>query len=314
MADARTSSHSPTAGFVHEALMYRDEAEFDSAMHAFLEEAAAAGEPVLVALPGGHLARVRATLGDDAAEARFEDLEQVGRNPSCVVSIIEEWVDAHDGRARVVAEVVWPGRSYAESVEGLRHEALVNHALAASDATVMSPFDAAHLDPAILAGVEMTHPTVLEGGRRRPSAAYRDPLTMAFGELWPLQDPAGPVSQHPLDGSLLELRHAIARDPALESLSAERRSDLVFAVNEAATNAVRHGDAACMTRIWHDGDEVVTEVSTRSGVADVMAGCRRPAADALEGRGLWLINQVCDLVELRTDPSGTTLRMHLRAD
>ena len=312
MADARTSAHSPGAGFVHEALIYRDEAEFDTAMHAFLQEAAAAGEPVLVALPGPHLRRVREALGDAMSDARLEDLERVGRNPGCLLSMIEEWVESHEGHARVVSEVVWPGRSHAEAVEALRHEALINHALAGSEATIMSPFDAQHLDEDILAGVELTHPTVVEGGRRRAGSAYTDPLSAAFGELWPLDDPSGPVSEHPLDGTLLELRRAIADDPALGSLSAERRSDLVFAINEAASNAMKHGNVGCMTRIWHDGDEVVTEVSSRSGIDDVMAGRRRPAVDALDGRGLWLINQLCDLVELRSGTSGTTLRMHVK--
>ncbi|MGH2896050.1 MAG: anti-sigma factor RsbA family regulatory protein [Solirubrobacteraceae bacterium] len=300
-------------GFVHEALIYRDEGEFDAAMHTFLQEAAAAGEPVLVALPGPHLDHVRQALGHATTDARFEDLEQVGRNPSCLLSMIEEWVARHDGRARVVSEVVWPGRSRAEAVEALRHEALVNHALAGSRATIMSPFDAQHLDQDILAGVEMTHPTVVEGGQRRAGTSYTDPLSVAFGELWPLEDPPGPVSEHPLDGSLLALRREIASDPALESLSHERRSDLVFAINEAASNAVKHGHETCVTRIWHDGDEIVTEVSSHSGIPDVMAGRRRPAVDALDGRGLWLINQLCDLVELRTGTSGTTLRMHVKA-
>jgi anti-sigma regulatory factor (Ser/Thr protein kinase) len=120
------------------------------------------------------------------------------------------------------------------------------------------------------------------------------------------------VSEHPLDGSLFELRHAVAEDPALRSLSSGRRTDLVLAVNEAATNAVRYGEGDCVTRVWHERGEVVTEVSSRSGIADVTAGCRRPAADALEGRGLWLINQLCDLVELRSDGAETTLRMHVR--
>jgi anti-sigma regulatory factor (Ser/Thr protein kinase) len=312
MADARTSSHSPRSGFVHEALIYNDEAEFDAAMHAFLQEAAAAGEPVLVALPGEHLDHVREALGDAMADTRCEDLEQVARNPGCLLSIIEEWVASHDGHARVVSEVVWPGRSHAEAVEALRHEALVNHALAGSAVTIMSPFDARHLDEEILAGVEMTHPTVVEGGQRRAGTDYTDPLSAAFGELWPLDDPPGPVSEHPLNGTLLELRRAIAEDPALASLSAERRSDLVFATNEAASNAVKHGNVSCMTRIWQDGDEVVTEVRSRSGIDDVMAGRRRPAADALQGRGLWLINQMCDLVQLRSGDSGMTLRMHIK--
>jgi anti-sigma regulatory factor (Ser/Thr protein kinase) len=312
MDDARTSSHGPRPGFVHEAFMYRDLAEFEGAMHAFLQEAAAAGEPVLVALPGPHLEHAQQALGEAMAGARCEDLREVGRNPSCLLEMIEEWVASHDGRARVVSEVVWPGRSHAESVEALRHEALVNHALAGSEATVMSPFDAAQLDADILAAVEMTHPTVVEDGRRRAGTAYTDPLSTTFGELWPLDEPPGPVSEHPMTGSLLELRRAIAEDPALASLSAARRSDRVFAINEATSNAVRHGDATCMTRIWHDGDEVVTEVRTPSAIEDVMVGRRRPAADALQGRGLWLINQICDLTELRSGTSGMTLRMHVK--
>jgi len=292
--------------------MYRHEAEFDAAMHSFLEEAAVAGEPVLVALPGPHLQHARERLGEAMAGARCEDLEQVGRNPGCLLAMIEEWVVSHDGRARVVSEAVWPGRSHAEAVEALRHEALVNHVLAESGATIMSPFDARGLDADILAGVEMTHPTVVEDGRRRAGASYTDPLSTAIGELWPLDDPTTPVSEHPLNGSLLELRRAIAEDPALDSLSDERRADLVFAINEATSNAVRHGDGTCMTRIWHDGDAVVTEVSTPSAIEDVLVGRRRPAADALEGRGLWLINQVCDLVELRSGASGMTLRMHVK--
>ena len=312
MVGARTSSHSPRPGLVHEALMYRHEDELDAAMHAFLQEAALAGEPVLIALPGPHLERARESLGDAMGGARCEDLEQVGRNPSCLLEMIEDWVASHDGRARVLSEVVWPGRSRAEAVEALRHEALVNHALAESGATIMSPFDAGQLDADILAAVEMIHPTVVEDGCRRAGTSYTDPLSAAFGELWPLDDPPGPVSEHPLDGSLTELRRAIAEDPALASLSAERRSDLVFAVNEATSNAVRHGDATCMTRIWNDGDEVVTEVVSPSAINDVMIGRRRPAADALQGRGMWLINQICDLVELRSGTAGMTLRMHVR--
>jgi anti-sigma regulatory factor (Ser/Thr protein kinase) len=311
MVDRRTSSHSPRPGFVHEALIYRNEAEFDAAMQEFLHAAAAADEPVLVALPTAHLERVRERMAGENVDARFEDVERVGRNPSCLLPMIEEWVSAHAGRARVVSEVVWPGRREAEAAEALRHEAMLNHALAGTEATVMSPFDGRGLDEAVLAGAEMTHPTVLESGRRRASASYRDPESMRFGELWPLPPAPGQASEHPFDGSLAELRHAVADDPALASLPVARRQDLVFAVNEVATNAIRHGDGECVTRIWRERDEVVTEVTSRTGIEDVIAGCRRPAADARDGRGLWLINQLCDLVELRTDGAATTVRMHV---
>ncbi len=163
MVDARTSSHSPKPGLVHEALIYHDEAEFDTAMHAFMQEAAAVGEPVLVALPGPHLDHVREMLDDAVAGTHCEDLERVARNPSCLLSMIEEWVASHDGRARVVSEVVWPGRPHAEAVEALRHEALVNHALARiGGATTATPSRVRALPrrQEILDGVEDDrHPT-----------------------------------------------------------------------------------------------------------------------------------------------------------
>ena len=31
-----------------------------------------------------------------------------------------------------------------------------------------------------------------------------------------------------------------------------------------------------------------------------------------EGHGLWLANQVCDLVQVRSFPTGTVVRLHLR--
>jgi hypothetical protein len=39
---------------------------------------------------------------------------------------------------------------------------------------------------------------------------------------------------------------------------------------------------------------------------------RRPAPDASHGHGLWVVHQLCDLVELRTGASGTTIRLHMR--
>jgi hypothetical protein len=38
----------------------------------------------------------------------------------------------------------------------------------------------------------------------------------------------------------------------------------------------------------------------------------RPELDAQTGRGLWIVNQLCDLVQMRVMPTGTTVRMHFR--
>jgi anti-sigma regulatory factor (Ser/Thr protein kinase) len=255
---------------------------------------------------------MRDELGEDGAAARFADMREVGCNPGRLLPVIEEWVAEHDGHARVVSEALWPGRSYPETVECLRHEAVINHALADSPATILCPYDADGLDADALAGAEMTHRTVLEGGNRRPSDSYGDPVELMLAERWPQESPRSPVSEHRFAGSLGELRHAVADDPLVGSLSAQRRADLVLAVNEATTNAIRHGDGACTASIWHDGRSVVSEISSPSHVEDPLAGRRRPRGDAQTGRGLWLINQLCDLVELRSASDRTTLRMHMR--
>jgi anti-sigma regulatory factor (Ser/Thr protein kinase) len=44
-------------------------------------------------------------------------------------------------------------------------------------------------------------------------------------------------------------------------------------------------------------------------VADPLAGRLTPAHDQEGGRGLYLVHQLCDLVQLRSSPSGTTVRV-----
>ncbi len=318
MTDSSATSPSTAPGLVHEALIYRAEPELTEAVSGFLEAAAEAEEPVLVALPGENLERLRDLVGEDPG-LTYEDICEIGRNPSRLLPRMQEWIagdtegEGHGGgRMRIVAEPVWPGRSYAETAECLRHEALVNRVLADAPVSILCPYDAARLDAETLAGVELTHPSVLDGGRRRPSLAYPGLPALDLDGIWPLEPPSGPVHEHGLGASLCQLRQAVAEDPLVGGLSPGRRSDLVLAVNEAATNAVLYGDGGCSARLWHDGRGLVTEITSDSAVPDPMYARRsRPDPGADSGRGLWLINQVCDLVEMRCGDQGMTLRLHM---
>jgi anti-sigma regulatory factor (Ser/Thr protein kinase) len=321
MTDFSATTLPSADGLVHEALLYRGEDELAGGVGAFIGEAAAAGEPVLLALPGEHLRRFH-ELPDDAPGLVYQDMREAGRNPNRLLSVMESWIADQEagvpggpGRVRIVSEPVWPGRPYPEAAECLRHEALVNEVLADAPATILCPYDAANLDAETLAGAELTHPTIREAGRRRPSLAYPGLAGMDLDVIWPLEPPAEDVRAHELGSSLRELRRTVAADPLVGALRPDRRSDLVLAVNEAATNAVRHGDGGCSARIWHDGRGLVAEISSESGGADRLVGRRgRPDPAARSGRGLWLINQVCDLVEMRSGEDGTTLRLHMHDD
>ncbi|MDQ6836336.1 MAG: sensor histidine kinase [Actinomycetota bacterium] len=297
---------------VHEALIYRGTNHFGDVVSAYATEAAEAGEPVLAVLPQGSYELVQSAVHGSGAQTQFEDMSERGRNPTCLLDVFEDWIDAHDGPVRVIGEPVWPGRRQAEIVEVLRHEALINHVLASASISILCPYDGEHLAADVLEGAELTHPQLVSNGSRRPSPRYGDPLEVYAATRWPQPPGTEPISELDFSGDLRGLREAVTSDPVCGVLSGLRRADLVFVVNEAATNALRHGDGSCRVRLWREGDTVVSEVVTKSQLGDATTGRRRPAMDGSGGRGLWLINQLCDLVELRSGVGGTRLRMHLR--
>ena len=46
-------------------------------------------------------------------------------------------------------------------------------------------------------------------------------------------------------------------------------------------------------------------------IVDPLVGRSLPPADEIGGRGLWLVNQLCDLVQMRWDAGGTVVRVHM---
>jgi anti-sigma regulatory factor (Ser/Thr protein kinase) len=311
MTSTVTTSIRGGGSLVHAALLYRHPDQLRIALEKFMRVAERAREPCLVALPGAHLEELGDVLESAGRDVRVEDMAVVGRNPARLIPMLVDWIGEQTGPARVVSESLWPGRSYAEVAECLRHEALLNLALADEEVSIMCPFDAERLDAEILAGAALTHPYLIDEVGPRPSMSYADPVEVARGAGWPQADPEPPVTELSFDGDLRQLRDALAADPLLAKLDPARRADLVFAVNEAAGNAVRHGDGLARARVWGDGTDVVGEISTTAAIADPLAGLRTPRPEDVGGRGLWLINQLCDLVELRSAPEGTSVRMHM---
>ena len=311
MTSTVTTSMRDGGTLVHAALLYRRPERLRIALEEFLRDAAAAGEPCLVALPAGHLEQFGETLQATGATVRLENMAELGRNPARLIPSLVDWLDEQTGPARVVSEALWPERSYAEVAECMRHEALLNLALADRDVSVLCPYDAEHLDGEILAGAELTHPRLIDDVGPRPSMSYGDPVQVAAGTGWPQAEPTPPVTELEFDGDLGQLRHALAADPLLAALGPARRADLVFAVNEAASNALRHGDGLARARLWREANDVVGEISTSTTIDDPLAGRRTPDPADSGGRGLWLINQVCDLVELRSDRGRASVRMHV---
>jgi anti-sigma regulatory factor (Ser/Thr protein kinase) len=91
-----------------------------------------------------------------------------------------------------------------------------------------------------------------------------------------------------------------------------RAEDLTMMAHELASNAVRHGGGRGRLRLWRAGLALLCEVSDRGpGLDDDRAGRERPAHSAPGGRGLWIVRQLADRVDVQTGPTGTIVTIVL---
>jgi anti-sigma regulatory factor (Ser/Thr protein kinase) len=91
-----------------------------------------------------------------------------------------------------------------------------------------------------------------------------------------------------------------------------RIPDLVLAISELAANTLRHTGGGGTVQVWRTREEIICQVADTGQIADPLARYRTPSDELLGGNGLWLVNQVCDLVRARTGPAGTITRLHMR--
>ena len=136
------------------------------------------------------------------------------------------------------------------------------------------------------------------------------PLTSPAAAL-PLPSPTNDAMYHTYRSDLSQVRALVLQQARAAGLTEGRANDLVLAVSEVAANTLRHTRSSGTLAIWHDADEVVCEIHDEGTITDPLAGSRKPPPDASGGHGLWLVRQVCDLVELTSDANGTTVRMHM---
>jgi anti-sigma regulatory factor (Ser/Thr protein kinase) len=300
--------------FRHEALFYSGQEGFLEGTVPFIEAAVAAEEPVLVVVSAAKIALLREALGGAAEHARFADMADVGHNPARIIPTWHEFVSAHSAGGRPfrgIGEPIWAGRSPAELVECQVHESLLNLMFADSpEWWLLCPYDTDTLDVAILDEARHSHPYVLERGLGQPSLIYRGHDIGVPSRALP--EPAGPTEELAFGaGALHAIRRFVADHAVRLGLSSGQAADLVLAVNELATNSLCHAGGGGILRLWSDGATVVCEVRDGGRIDQPLIGRMAPPIDSDGGRGVWLANQLCDLVQVRSSEAGTVVRVHL---
>jgi anti-sigma regulatory factor (Ser/Thr protein kinase) len=297
--------------FRHEAFLYSGADDFLCGTLRFIEDGLRAGEPTMAMVAAGRIAALREQLGADAERVSFADMRRVGANPA---RIIPAWVEflstSRAGRRRGIGEPIWPGRAPEELIEAQHHELLLNLALAQSGLWLLCPYDVSQLAPDLITAAHQSHPVIGNGRPARTSDRFSSDVATAV-LCGVLPAPPCPVDSVTFDIDRLHQVRAFVARGAAAVLDARRAADFVLAVDEVATNSVRYGGGSGTLRIWDDGRALVCDVRDRGYIRDPMVGRVRPTRDQIGGRGLWIANQLCDLVQIRSDNSGTTVRVHM---
>ncbi len=301
-------------GYRHEAVYYQREREFLDLVVPFVLDGVRAGQPVMVAVIGSRLATLRAELGPAADAVEFVDMTFLGRNPARIIPAWRAFLARHatDGPIRGVGEPIWAGRRAAEIEECQLHEALLNLAIApGTPFWLLCPYDRAALDPAVIEEAGRSHPVIVEPRVYRGSTTYGGAYHAAalFGQA--LSPPGGPIRHLMTDPSSgHHVADWVRRWSEASGVPRRRAAGVAAAVRSVAQVTDTSAGRGQMLQLWQQGSDLVCQLHDCTPVSDPMIGIRPPDQDNLRGRALLAAHAVCDLVQVRSNESGTTVRMH----
>lgn len=305
-----------SAGFRHESLFYSGSEGFLSGTLPFIMGGLVREEPVLVAVVPERERLLRRALGARAGEVSFIDMYELGRNPARIIPAWRAFLDSRGAGGqpvRGIGEPIWPGRSDAEVCECQRHESLLNTAFDGGPAwRLLCPYDIDGLDEGVIEGAHGTHPYVVHDGESRASALYLRGEEAPGPFAGSLPAPGGPFQEIVFTGQdLRAVRGTVACWAEASDLDALRSEDLVLAVDELASNSASYGGGEGRLRIWREGTALLCEVCDAGTIVEPLTGRLWPLPEQLGGRGLWLVNHLCDLVQIRSGRAGTAVRVRM---
>ena len=302
--------------FQHETLFYAGPQEFLAGTLPFIEGGLERREPVLVAVAPERQWLLRGALGAGAAQVQFLDMHLLGRNPARIIPAWRAFLDgpgAGGQPVRGIGEPIWPGHSDAELCECERHESLLNVAFDGGRPwRLLCPYDAGGLDERVIEGARCTHPLNVRDGTSHASEQFLPAHAAPSPFAGSLPAPSAPLERRPFDiCDLGSVRDSLARWAEAAGLGPERTTDFVLAGSELASNSVRHGGGQGVLRIWREPRALVCEIKDAGHIEQPLTGRIAPTPAQSRGRGLWLVNQVCDLVQIRSGEAGTAVRVRM---
>ena len=297
--------------FRHEALPYESSDLLLEQVTSFLGPALDREEPVLIAAQSETLSGFRTELIGHRTHIDLAPMEEVGRNPGRLISVWSDFLDRHGAEGRTVwgiGEPIYAGRDPLEIEESEVYEQLLNGAFGEPEFTlhIGCPYDTASLPSDVLDDLVTSHPFICSEAKSQANAKF-----LADGHAERKLSPAlitddafAPFTKD----SLGEMRRELAEAAGRFGVEEDRIPDLVLAVNEIATNSILYAGTGSLG-LWQTNGRLVCEVRDLGYIEDPLVGRRRPKTTEERGRGIWFAHQVADLIQMRSTPSGTTVRI-----
>jgi anti-sigma regulatory factor (Ser/Thr protein kinase) len=306
---------SPHTRLIHRAMLYADDEAYLGAAMPFLIQGLEVGETVLAVVPATTEATLRRALGPSADAVEFRDAAHWYSQPTRTIAAYSSFIEDHPAtRIRALAEPGWETGTPAETAEWTRYESIVNQAFADVDGAVLCMYDRLTTAADILAGALCTHPELVGDSGPCANEAFLDPCTVyAEVDRRPLSPIPPDAREMPVDSiDLCALRAFVGDHAEDHGITSARLHDLLVATTEVATNAIRHGLPPVTCRTWaDDGDLVVDVTDGGHWEPEGLPGFLPPDPLVRAGFGLWGVRMLCPLVQLRTGPGGTDIRLRV---
>lgn len=312
----RTRVHGVKAhlSFRHEALLYRNSHEFLETIIPFIRDGLALQQPVMVAVVGPRVELIRGALGSSAADVVFIDMYELGRNPARIIPASQKFIDAFGDRPiRAVGEPIWAGRSGTEIAECQLHEGLMNVVIPPDTPLwLICPYDIVALGASVTEHARQSHPVLVDRGQYRGSTSYSGAYYV--NDLFHRSLPTPPAHSEVRSFGAADLGDVTNRVLAAAfraGLPVEKSQSLAAAIRELAADATAgaSADNRATLRSWSDVDAMICEITDRKVTTDPTVG-RVEVSTRAQRKGLWMANKTSDLIQVRSDADGTTVRVH----
>lgn len=304
------------SAYHHEAFLWSGTDAFLARTVPFVLDATESGAPVVVAVTASREAALRDALGAEAEHVIFRAMSVLGHNPARIIPAWLDFVTAHRDAGvplRGIGEPIWAGRRDTELTECQIHEAMLNVAIPSDTPLwLLCPYDVDSLPDHVLEEARRSHPSLdhdVAGTAANP--VYRGSDHVRTLSRRALPEPLGAVDElRVARGELAAVRALVSDHAHRAGLGANQVDDLRLALTEVAANSLDHGGGNGVLRAWREPGALVFEVRDGGQITDLLAGRTTPHREQARGRGLWLVNQLCDLMQIRSTEDGTVVRVH----